>query len=446
MTIYRARREEALASFHGGVAVIPSATTQLRNRDTEHPFRQNSDFYYLTGFNEPDAVLVLAPEHKEHRTVLFLRDRDRAMEIWNGRRLGVEAAAETLRVDIAYPIDALAEQLPKYLCNVETLYYKLGNERIDSPLRVALADARTMTRRSGFAPDTIADPSLALHALRQIKNAHEIAILRRSAEITARGHIAAMRATRPGLYEYEIEAILEYEFQRAGAQRVAYESIVASGDNATILHYVDNRDKLVDGALLLIDAACEYDYYATDVTRTWPVNGRFTPEQRAIYEIVLASQLAAIDAVQPGKPQRAFHNAAVRVITEGLIELGLLCGSLDENLERETYREYYMHGTGHWLGMDVHDVGRYRDLSDTPLTLEPGMVTTVEPGIYVQRDADCDDRFRGIGVRIEDDLLVTESGNENLTSAIPKAIDELEAIIGSCELEYSGQRGSSAAI
>lgn len=446
MTIYQARREEALASFHGGVAVIPSATTVLRNHDTEYKFRQNSDFYYLTGFDEPDAVLVLAPEHKEHRTVLFLRDRDRAMEIWNGRRLGVEAAAGTLGVDIAFPIDALAEHLPNYLCNVETLYYALGNERTDACMRAALSDARALTRRAGFAPDTVADPSLALHALRQVKSTHEAALMRRSAEITARGHIAAMRATRPGLYEYEIEAVLEYEFRREGAQRVAYESIVASGDNATILHYTENRDKLVDGALLLVDAACEYDYYATDVTRTWPVNGRFTPEQRAIYDIVLAAQLAAIDAVQPGKPQRAFHHAAVRVITEGLIDLGLLRGTLDENIERETYREYYMHGTGHWLGMDVHDVGRYRDLSDTPLALEPGMVTTVEPGIYVQRDANCDDRFRGIGVRIEDDLLVTESGNENLTSAIPKSIDELEAIIGSCELEFSGQRGSSAAI
>jgi len=446
MTIYQLRREEALAAFHGGVAVIPSATVVLRNRDTEYQFRQNSDFYYLTGFDEPDAVLVLAPEHKEHRTVLFLRDRDRAMEIWNGRRLGVGAAAKTLGVDVAYSIDSLSEHLPKYLSNVETLYYALGNERTDSKLRMALADARAMTRRSGFAPDTIADPSPALHALRQIKDAHEIGLLRRSAEITARGHVAAMRATRPGLHEYEIEAVLEYEFHRGGAQRIAYESIVASGDNATILHYGENRDKLVDGALLLIDAACEYDYYATDVTRTWPVNGRFSPEQRAIYEIALAAQLAAIDAVRPGNSQRAFHHAAVRVITEGLIDIGLLHGTVDENIERETYREYYMHGTGHWLGMDVHDVGRYRDLSDTPLTLEPGMVTTIEPGIYVQRDGDCDERFRGIGVRIEDDLLVTESGNENLTSAIPKSIDELEAIIGSCELEFSGQRGSSAVI
>ncbi|MBV8638853.1 MAG: Xaa-Pro aminopeptidase [Candidatus Eremiobacteraeota bacterium] len=446
MKTYEARREQALAAFHGGVAIIPSATTIPRNNDTEYEFRQNSDFYYLTGFDEPDAVLVLAPEHDEHRTILFLRERDRATEIWNGRRLGVDAAVETIGVDIAYPIGSLAQELPRYLCNVETLYYTLGNSENDACVRAALGDARAMTRRAGFAPDTIADPSPALHALRQIKSAHEIAQMRRSAEITAQGHIAAMRATRPGLHEYEIEAVLEYEFHRAGAQRTAYESIVAGGDNATILHYRENRDRLAEGTLLLVDAACEYNYYAADVTRTWPVNGRFSAEQRAIYDVVLAAQQAAIETLRPGQPQKAFHYAAVRVITEGLIELGLLRGSVDEAIERETYREYYMHGTGHWLGMDVHDVGRYRDLSDTPVTLEPGMVTTVEPGVYVQRDAACDERFRGIGVRIEDDLLITESGSENLTAMIPKSIDELEAIIGTCELEFSGQRVSSGAI
>ena len=446
MSIYRERRERALADFAGGAAVIPSATTVLRNNDTEFEFRQHSDFFYLTGFDEPDSVLVLAPEHAEHRTILFLRARDRAMEIWNGARLGVDAAAQTLGVDIAFPIESLKDELPHYLCGVDTLYYALGNEPADLVVRDALAQARSLTRRSGRAPEIIADPSPALHARRQIKSAEEIAILRRSAEITGRGHVAAMRATRPGRYEYEIEAVLEYEFARAGAQREAYESIVAGGDNATVLHYCRNRDLLHDGTLLLVDAACEYDYYATDVTRTWPVNGRFTPEQRAIYEIVLAAAQAAIETLQPGAPQRAFHQAAVRVITEGLIDLGLLKGSLDEQLEREGYREYYMHGTGHWLGMDVHDVGRYRDRSDRPIALEPGMVTTVEPGIYVQRDATCDERFRGIGVRIEDDLLITERGSENLTAAIPKSIDELEAIVGSCELESSVPRGSSGVI
>lgn len=431
--LYQKRRTLALEAFEGGIAVIPAANEILRNNDTEYPFRQSSDFFYLTGFDEPDAVLVLAPEHPEHRVVIFVRDRDPDMEIWNGRRLGPERAVETLGVDMAFSIGALADVLPDYLRNVDTLYFALGeNDRADTVVRNALERARALTRRKGFAPGSIADPSPILHGLRQIKGSEEIDTLRRSAEITGRGHLAAMKATRPGLYEYEIQAILEYEFRRSGAQGLAYESIVASGDNATILHYRGSRDRMADGALLLIDAACELDYYATDVTRTWPVNGTFTPEQRAIYEIVLAAQTAAIEAVRAGEAQRAFHHAAVRVITEGLIDLGLLHGSVEENIERELYRAFYMHGTGHWLGMDVHDVGRYRDDADEPVVLAPGMVTTVEPGIYVGRDAQCDERFKGIGVRIEDDILVTVAGNENLTAAVPKSVREIEALVGSC--------------
>ncbi len=434
-TLYEKRREDAMESFAGGVAVIPAATEIIRNNDTEYPFRQNSDFFYLTGFDEPDAFLLLAPGHPDHRTILFLRESDRAMEIWNGRRLGVEAAVDSLGVDIAYPLDALDEMLPNYLTNVETLYFALGaSDRADGIVRAALNRARSMTHRKGFIPDAIVDPASVLHALRQIKDSTEIETLRRAAEITRRGHVAAMRATRPGLYEYEIQAALEYEFRRGGAQAVAYQSIVAAGDNATILHYRENRGRLQDGDLLLIDAACELDYYSTDVTRTWPVNGRFSAEQRAIYEIVLRSQQAAIDAVRPGAPQRDSHHAAVRVITEGLIDLGLLSGSVDSNIERETYRDFYMHGTGHWLGMDVHDVGPYRDTSDVPVLLEPGMVTTIEPGIYVHRDLSCDERFKGIGVRIEDDLLVTPDGNENLTAAVPKSMNDIEEIVGSCAL------------
>lgn len=255
--------------------------------------------------------------------------------------------------------------------------------------------------------------------------------MRRAAEATRRGHVAAMAATRPGVHEYDVEAIMECEFVRGGAQSPAYESIVGGGDNATILHYVSNRDVLRDGDLLLIDAAAEVDCYTTDVTRTWPVNGGFSAEQRAIYEIVLRAQRAGVDAVKPGNGQRAFGNACLHAIVEGLIDVGLLKGSLDENIESEKYRDYYMHGPGHWLGLDVHDVGRYRDDADEPLALQPGMVTTVEPGIYVHRDLDCDERFKGIGIRIEDDILVTGDGNENLTDAVPKEIAELEAIVGS---------------
>ena len=421
--------------FAGGVAVIPAAQEIIRSNDSEFPFRQNSDFFYLTGFDEPDAVLVLAPDHREHNVYLFLRERDREMEIWNGRRLGVERAAAALGVDIAFSIGALADVLPDLLTNVETLYFALGaNPRADGIVRGALERARGLTRRKGFIPDAIVDPSSVLHGLRQVKEATEIATLRRAAAITARGHIAAMKATRPGLFEYEVQAALEYEFRRGGAQSVAYESIVAAGDNATILHYRNSRDRMNDGDLLLIDAACELDYYATDVTRTWPVNGRFSAEQRAIYDIVLRAQEAAIAAVQPGAAQRDFHHAAVRTIAEGLVDVGLLSGSVDEIVETERYRDFYMHGTGHWLGIDVHDVGRYRDPSDEPIRLEPGMVTTIEPGIYVHRDRDCNERFKGIGIRIEDDILVTADGNENLTAAVPKSMNEIEEIVGSCAL------------
>lgn len=431
MQPYSNRRERALTAFHGGVAVIPAAREILRSGDSTFPFRQNSGFYYLTGFDEPDAVLVLAP-HRQGRSALFLRERDRTQEIWNGKRLGVERARDVLGVDEAHPIGELAQRLPEYLAGASALHYAFGADAAtDRIVRDALERARANTRRKGRAPQKVVEPSLVLDPMRLIKDDGELAVMRRAAAIARRGHVAAMRATRPGLYEYEIQAILEAEYRRAGAQGVAYESIVAAGDNATTLHYVANRDRLEAGTLLLIDSGCELDNYATDVTRTWPVDGRFTAEQRAIYEVVLAAQEAGIAQVRPGVRRNAFHDAAVRTIVQGLIDVGLLSGSIDENVERETYRDFYMHGTGHWLGLDVHDAGPYRDADDEPLVLEPGMITTVEPGIYVRRDLDCDERFKGIGVRIEDDVLVTAGGNENLTAEIPKRVEELEAIVGS---------------
>jgi Xaa-Pro aminopeptidase len=432
MQIYRERRAELLAALRGAAAVIPSARILPRNSDTDFPFRQNSDFFYLTGFDEPDAILVLAPEHPEHRSVLFLRKLDRAKEIWNGKRLGVERAVDQLGVDAAFPIDEFADRLPEYLRGAQSLQYALGaDEATDRTIHQAIATARARTRNGGRAPLSIADPGTTLHAMRSMKSDDEIATLRRAAGITRAGHVAAMRATKPGLFEYELRAIMEFEYVRAGAQGVAYESIVASGDNATILHYVTNRDRLEPGTLLLVDSGCELDFYASDVTRTWPVDGRFTPEQRAIYEIVLAAHEASCAQVRPGIARNVFHDVAIRTIVAGLIDLKLLAGSIDENIESERYRDYYMHGTGHWLGLDVHDAGRYRDDADKPVAFAPGMVTTVEPGIYVRRDLDCDPRFKGIGVRIEDDLLVTADGHENFTDAIPKRVDELEALVGS---------------
>jgi Xaa-Pro aminopeptidase len=434
MDPYDQRRKRLAEEIAGGVAIIPAAKTLLRNNDTSYAFRQDSDFYYLTGFDEPDALLVVAPQHPDHASVLFLRPNDREREIWDGARLGVGRASEALGVDAAFPIAELAERLPEYLIDSQVLYYATGRDsELDRLVHAALEAARGRTRQKGRTPRTFADPGVAVHQMRLIKSDREIATLRRAAGITRQGFLAGMRATRPGRFEYEIEALIEAEYHRNGAQNVAYESIVGSGDNATTLHYVANRARLEPGALLLVDSGCELDYYATDVTRTWPVDGRFTPEQRAIYDLVLAAQESAIAQVRPGVRRNEFHDAAIRTVTEGLLDLGLLTGSLDENVEEKHYRKYFMHGTGHWLGLDVHDVGDYRDDEDEPVRLRPGMVTTVEPGIYVRRDLDCSERFKGIGVRIEDDIIVTLDGNENLTSAIPKHADELESIVGSQE-------------
>ncbi len=428
---YRARRAAFARGLQDGVAVIPAARRRYRNADTDYEFRQDSDFQYLTGFDEPDAVLVIAPHYEREREILFLHPRDRDQEIWTGRRLGVQAAPERLGIDAAYSLDELDARLPQYLCGARQLYYALGrHDRSDARIQTALESARTLTRRAGRAPESIVDPATILHEQRLRKDEREIAILRQAAATTALGFSAGMAATRAGMYEYQLEAAIEAEYFRNGAQSVAYPSIVASGVNSTILHYTANRKRLADGELVLVDSGCESDSYASDVTRTWPVNGKFSPEQRAVYEVVLTAQLAGISRVVPGAGCREFHDACVRAITEGLIDLGLLGGSLEENLEKRRYTDYFMHGSGHWLGLDVHDAGRYRDETDAYRALEPGMVTTVEPGIYVQQDLNCDERFKGIGVRIEDDVLVTCDGNENLTAAIPKTVAQLEALIG----------------
>lgn len=430
MDMYHRRRNAFAAALDGGVAVIPAAHERIRSHDTEYEFRQDSDFFYLTGFQEPDAVLVIAPHNERERVVAFVRPKDRAQEIWTGRRLGVQNAPERLGVDAAYAIDELDARLPELLHGARQLFFGLArDEALDRRIHQALAAARTRVRRAGHVPDAIADPGSILHEMRLRKEPAEIEAMRSAAEITSAGHHAGMKVTRPGLYEYEIEAIIEYEYLRAGATP-AYNSIVAGGENATILHYNTNREQLRDGDLLLVDSGAEFELYACDVTRTWPVNGRFSPEQRAIYDIVLAAQEAGIAQVKAGASCRDFHHACVRVISEGLVDLGLLRGSVDENIEKERYRDFYMHGSGHWLGLDVHDVGRYRGDDDKYRTLEPGMVTTVEPGIYVQRDLDCDERFKGIGVRIEDDILVTATGNENLTAAIAKNVSDIESLAG----------------
>lgn len=430
MGIFRRRRDALAEKLGNAIAIVPAAVHHLRNNDAEYEYRQHSDFYYLTGFNEPEAVLVMAPG-RDQRDTLFLRRRDREQEIWTGKRLGVEAAPSTLEMDAAFAIEEFDEKLGPMLVGFERLAYAFGrDEAFDRRVHAALAAARHAVRRGGKAPLEFVEPGTIVHEMRLRKSDQELELMRRAGAITRKGHIAGMRATHPGMWEYELEAVIEYAYRMDGSPANAYSSIVAGGVNATILHYNSNREVLADGALVLVDSAAEFELYASDVTRTWPVNGRFSAEQRAIYEIVLAAQKAAIEEVRPGKAFRAYHETALRVLCEGLLAIGLLKGNIDDVIANESYRDFYPHNTGHWLGLDVHDVGRYRDSGDSWRTLEPGMVMTVEPGIYVQQDLRVDDRWKGIGVRIEDDILCTAGAPENLTPGIPKEIDELESIVG----------------
>ncbi len=428
MSEFEARRTQLLEAIGDGVAVFPSAPLAVRNRDVEHPYRQDSDLYYLTGLDEPESVLVLTNQHEEHRVVLFVRPRKPEREIWDGPRAGVEGAVQAFGADVAFPIDELAKRLPDYLGNVERLHYRLAqNDQADAHLFDCLNLLRRGGRRGVTAPEAIIDSSVHLHEMRLRKSRAEISTMRRAAAITKDAHLRAMQITRPGMHEYEIDAELLHVFRKHGSERPAYESIVGSGPNATILHYRGGDRVMNDGELLLIDAGCELGYYASDVTRTFPVNGKFSDEQRAVYEVVLHAQKAGIDAVKPGVTLLALHEGTVRSITEGLVEIGLLEGDVDGLIEDKKYEAFYMHRTSHWLGMDVHDVGHYYvDGEHRPL--EPGFVLTVEPGIYIATDAEgVDERWRGIGVRIEDDVVVTQGGHDVLTDDIPKEIADVEA-------------------
>jgi len=428
MSEFAARREQLLEAMGDGVALFPSAPVALRNHDVGHPYRQDSDLYYLTGLDEPESLLLLTNQHAEHKVVLFVRPKKREREIWDGPRAGLEGAVADFGADVAYPIEELAEKLPDYLGNVDRLHYRLAqNSEADAIVFDCLNHLRRGGRRGVNAPETIIDSAVHLHEMRLRKSGDEIATMRRAAAITRDAHLRAMQLARPGMHEYEIDAELLHVFRKHGSERAAYESIVGSGPNATILHYRAGNRVFNDGELLLIDAGCEYDYYASDVTRTFPVNGIFSAEQRAIYEIVLHAQKESISAVKPGATLDEIHQRAVRSITEGLLGVGLLEGERDTLIEEKKYEPFYMHRTSHWLGMDVHDVGHYFVAGDHR-PLEPGFVLTVEPGIYIATDAEnVDERWRGIGVRIEDDVLVTEAGADVLTDGIPKEIDEVEA-------------------
>jgi Xaa-Pro aminopeptidase len=422
------RRERVFQRLGPGALLLPAARLALRSADSEFPFRQDSDFHYLTGFGEPDAVCVLR-QAPEPRFVLFVRPRDRDAEIWNGRRAGVEGACAQYGADAAYPLAELETRLPELLRDTDTLFYALGRDSVmDARVLALVAEHRRTRPRRGRGIIRIDDPGPIVHEMRILKDSYELDRMRAAARVTCAAHARIMREARPGMHEFEIEAMLEHDFRTSGASGPAYGSIVGAGDNATILHYRDNRSVLCEGQAVLVDAGCEMDSYASDVTRTFPAGTRFTTEQAALYDLVLAAQLAAIDTVRPGARFGDAHDRAVDVLCAGLVDLGFVTGPAARVRDSGDYRTYYMHRTGHWLGLDVHDVGLY-DVSGASRVLEPGMIVTVEPGLYVAADAaSAPAAFRGIGVRIEDDVLVTPDGNDVLTAAAPKRRSEIEAL------------------
>jgi Xaa-Pro aminopeptidase len=428
-SVYAARRARLARRMKHGVAVIPTAPERTRNRDAQYPYRFDSYFYYLTGFREPDAVLVVIAGDTEGKSVLFCRQKDPDREIWDGFRYGPEAARATFGFDEAQPTPKLDELMPELLSNQPVLFCHLGSDPAwDARVMGWVNDVRGRSRAGVTAPQSISDVHVHLDEMRVVKDRVEIDVMRRAAEISTGAHRRAMSAAGAGVGEFEIEAELMHEFRRHGAQAPAYTPIVASGDHACVLHYVENADVLRDGQLLLIDAGCELDGYASDITRTFPVNGRFSKPQRELYELVLAAQHAAIREVKPGAHWNEGHDAAVKVLAQGFIDLGLLEGSLGEVIESEAYKKFYMHRTGHWLGLDVHDAGDYKRDGEWR-ELVPGMVLTVEPGCYVRPGPGVPERYAGIGIRIEDDALVTDSGCEIITAAAPKTVADIEALM-----------------
>jgi len=425
---YARRRAHLAARLGNGVAIVPTAAERIRNRDAHYPYRFDSYFYYLTGFREPEAVLVLVGG-SQPRSILFCREKNAEREIWDGYRHGPEGAREMFAFDEAYGYADLNNRLPDLLSDRASVHVHMGSDP-DWDARVLgwINVVRNRARSGVVAPVEIRDVRNDLDTMRLVKDESEIALMRRAGKISAAAHCKAMQAARPGISEFEIEALLQYEFRRQGAQAPAYTPIVASGANACILHYVDNSNMLVDGDLLLIDAGCELDGYASDITRTFPVNGRFSGPQREIYQLVLAAQAAAIASVRPGARWNEPHEAATAVLAQGLIDLKLLQGSLGAVLEQETYKQFYMHRTGHWLGLDVHDAGEYKTEGQWR-ELRPGMVLTVEPGCYIRPAPGVPEIFAHIGVRIEDDALVTGQGCEILSAGVPKTVDEIETLI-----------------
>jgi Xaa-Pro aminopeptidase len=430
----RARVMQAMAERGGGVAVHFTAPERLRNRDSEYPYRYDSSFWYLTGFAEPDSALVLVAHGDRREALLFCRDRHEEREIWDGFRYGPERAQAHFGFDAAHSIERMDDVLPDLIADTPALFHALAVPALEARVQTWVQKVRSMARTGRRAPATVHDLTSIVDEMRLVKDAGEVETMRRAADISAAAHARAMRQCRPGMREYEIEAELLHEFRRQGAQSPAYTSIVAAGPNACVLHYPAGDAEARDGDLVLIDAACEVDGYAADITRTFPANGRFSRAQRAVYEVVLAAQQAALAEVRPGRNFNAPHVAATRVLTQGLIDLGVLAGSLDDALETNAFRPFFMHKTGHWLGLDVHDVGDYREPVVAPQggerpwrTLQPGMVTTVEPGLYIRPATGVNEQFHNIGIRIEDDVLVTAAGCEVLSAGAPKTVGEIES-------------------
>ncbi len=427
--IFADRRRRFLNAIgSGAVAIMPSAPVSVRSGDVEFIYRQDNDFYYLTGFAEPESVALFAPDEKE-QFILFVRPRDKERETWTGRRAGLEGAVADYGGDRAFPIDDLDGVLRRHLDKVDRIYYPLGaNERMNGRVLELLRAAQAMRPRLGTGPHALLDPRELIHEERLRKHPEELAAMRDAIAISAEAHKAAMRTARGGMMEWQVEATVDYTFRSRGAAGPSYPSIIASGPNAATLHYINNDREMRTGELLLIDAGCEYGFYASDVTRTFPIGARFTPLQRDLYEIVLAAQAKGIEAIKPGIKFDDPHEAAVRVLVEGMCRVGLVKGSVEDAMRDGTWRRFYMHRTSHWLGMDVHDVGLYR-VGGESRTLEPGMVLTVEPGIYIAPDDTvAPEEFRGIGIRIEDDVLVTPDGHEVMTAAVPKSVADVEAL------------------
>jgi Xaa-Pro aminopeptidase len=441
MTNFAARRARLAAQMlPGAVAVLPTAPEVPRNGDSDYPYRHDSYFYYLTGFTEPESVLVLVAACGERpaRAILFCREKNLEREIWDGYRYGPEAARAAFGMDEAWPVAELDARLPDLLADAPALYYATAsNAALDAQVQGWIKAVRARSRSGVTAPAALHDLLPLLDEMRLIKDDEEQATMLRAGEISGNAHARAMRAARPGLHEYVLEAELLYAFRRKGAQFPAYTPIVASGPNACVLHYNVNDRVMQDGDLVLIDAGCELDGYASDITRTFPVNGRFSPAQRTLYELVLAAQEAGLKAIAPGRPYSAFHEAALRVLTQGMLDLGLIpagkFAGVEDAIAAKAHVAFYMHGTGHWLGMEVHDVGAYRDLTQAgkpSRPLAPGMVLTVEPGIYVRPAEGVPEQYWHIGIRIEDDVLVTEDGYRLLTASAPKTVEEIEALVG----------------